>query len=432
MELSWLETGARSIVTRFLRQFITTGCLILLEDEGMTFTFEGTKRKSSLKVSLRVHSPKFYWKVAKESDLGFADAYINGDFSFVDKDEGLVTLFMIYLTNMELNTYTSKLNKRRGWWTPLIFTSVIGCGKYYLKHLLRRNTLSQARRNISSHYDLSNEFFSLFLDEFEGEDLKIAQLRKIYKLIDKARINKEHHVLEIGFGWGSTAIEIVKKTGCKYTGITLSEKQLQYAELKVKEAGLQDHINFILCDYRQLPNTYKYDRIISCEVIECVGDEFVEDFFRCCDSVLAENGLLVIQTTYITDHKYDEFRLSHGFIIEYIFPGGTLFSLNRVINKLLSIIIYILYSVVHLEEIGRHYYQTLRIWLENLHKNQNEILALGFDAKFIRMFEYYFDYCASGFKMRTLGSYQIVFNRPGDVAIFGDPYESTMYLEADA
>ncbi|KAL3828277.1 hypothetical protein ACJIZ3_017079 [Penstemon smallii] len=412
MDLSWLETGARSVVTRFLHQFITTGCLILLEDEGKTFTFEGTKRKSSLKVSLRIHSPMFYWKVAKESDLGLADAYINGDFSFVDKDEGLVTLFRIYIANMELNTYTSKLNKRRGWWTPLLFTSVIGSGKYYLKHLLRRPTLSQARRNISSHYDLSNEFFSLFMDEtmnyscaifkFEGEDLKIAQLRKIHKLIDKARINKEHHVLEIGFGWGITAIEIVKKTGCKYTGITLSEKQLQYAELKVKEAGLQDHIKFILCDYRQLPNTYKYDRIISCEVLESVGHEFVEDFFRCCDSVLAENGLVVIQTSYITDDKYDEFRLSHGFIREYIFLGATMPSLNRVTSAMASA------------------------------SRLCEILALGFDAKFIRTFEYYFDYCASGYKMRTLGNYQIVFNRPGDVAIFGDPYESTMYLEADA
>ncbi|KAG8370324.1 hypothetical protein BUALT_Bualt14G0105000 [Buddleja alternifolia] len=219
-------------------------------------------------------------KIATEADLGLVDAYINGDFSLIDKNEGLFNLF------------------------------------------------------------LSNELFSLFLDETMSytcavfktadEDLKRAQLRKIHMLIEKARINKEHHVLEIGCGWGNLALEVVKLTGCKYTGITLSEKQLQYAESKVKEVDLQDRIEFILCDYRQLPKTYKYDRIIACGMIESVGHEFYEEFFRCCGSVLVENGLFVLQFISIADEKYDEFRLSPGFIKEYIFPGGNLASLSRV------------------------------------------------------------------------------------------------------
>ncbi|KAG8369876.1 hypothetical protein BUALT_Bualt14G0059100 [Buddleja alternifolia] len=400
---SWFETGARLLVTRFFERFIATGCLILLEEGGTMFTFEGTRKKSNMKVSLRIHTPQFYWKVATEADLGLADAYINGDFSFVDKNEGLYNLFMMFIANTELSTYDSKINKKRGSWTPLLFTSAIASAKYFLKHASRQNTLTQARKNISQHYDLSNELFSLFLDEtmsyscavFKApdEDLKNAQSRKIHLLIEKARINKEHHVLEIGCGWGSLAIEVVKRTGCKYTGITLSEKQLEYAKLKVKEAGLQDQINFLLCDYRQLPKTEKYDRIISCEMLEAVGHEYMEEFFRCCESALAETGLFVIQFISIADEKYDEFRLSPGFIKEYIFPGGCLPSLNRVTSAMAAA------------------------------SRLRKIMGLGFDESFIRTWEYYFDYCASGFKTRILGTYQIVFNRPGDVAAFGnDPY----------
>ncbi|KAK4405923.1 Protoporphyrinogen oxidase 2 [Sesamum angolense] len=328
---SWLEIGARGLVTRFFERFVATGCIILLEEGGNAFKFESTRRKSNLKVTLRVHTPQFYWKVATEADLGFADAYINGDFSFVDKNEGLLNLFL-------------------------------------------------------------------------------------------ARISKEHHILEIGCGWGSSALEVVKRTGCKYTGITPSEKQLQYAELKVKEAGLQDQIELLLCDYRQLPKSYKYDRIISCEMIEAVGHEYIEEFFRCCESALAENGLLVLQFIAVADEKYDEFGLSPGFIREHIFCGGCVPSLSHVISCMAAAS---RLSVVHLEEIGCHYFHTLRRWRENFLKNQSKILALGFDEKFIRSWEYYFDYCAAGFNYCILGDYQIVFSRAGDVAAFGNkPYNA--------
>ncbi|KAG8373199.1 hypothetical protein BUALT_Bualt12G0146200 [Buddleja alternifolia] len=401
---SWLEMGARIIVTRFLERFIATGCLTLLEEGGTMFTFEGTNKKSHLKVYLRIHTPKFYWKVATEADLGLADAYINGDFSFVDKNEGLLNLFMIFIANRDSSTSASKLNNKRGWLTPWLLTSAVSSAKYCFRHVLRQNTLTQARRNISRHYDLSNELFSLFLDETmtyscaifktQEEDLKIAQLRKISLLIEKARINKYHHILEIGSGWGTLAMEVVKRTGCKYTGITLSEQQLQYAEDKVKKAGLQDNIKFLLCDYRQLPKIEKYDRIISCEMLEAVGHEFMEEFFRCCEYVLSEDGLLVLQFISIPDKRYDEFRRSPDFMKEYIFPGGCLPSLSRVTSAMTTA------------------------------SRLCEIQALGFDEKFIRTWEYYFDYCAAGFKSCTLGDYQVVFSRPGNVEIFGDPYKA--------
>ncbi|XAR48940.1 Cyclopropane-fatty-acyl-phospholipid synthase [Bertholletia excelsa] len=428
---SWKEAGARLFVTRFLGHYVDTGSLILLEEGGTIFTFEGPSNKCLLKTSLRIHNPQFYWKVATEADLGLADAYINGDFSLVDKNEGLENLFTVLIANRDLKNSVSRLTNKRGWWTPLFVTAGIASAKYFLQHVRRKNTLTQARRNISRHYDMSNELFSLFLDEtmtyscaiFKSadEDLKVAQLRKISLMIEKAKIDKNHEILEIGCGWGSLAIEVVKRTGCKYTGITLSEEQLRFAEMKVKEAGLQDHIRFLLCDYRQLPNTCKYDRIISCEMLEAVGHEYVEEFFRCCDSVLAEDGLLVLQFISIPDERYDEYRRSSDFIKEYIFPGGCLPSLSRVTSAMAASS---RLCIEHLENIGIHYHQTLRCWRKNFLDHQNKIISLGFDDKFIRTWEYYFDYCAAGFISFTLGNYQIVFSRPGNVSAFGNPYKA--------
>ncbi|KAM7261497.1 hypothetical protein ACFE04_008864 [Oxalis oulophora] len=427
---SWTETGARLFVTRFLERYITAGSLTLLEEGGTMFTFEATNKICSLNTVLRIHSPQFYWKIMTQADLGLADAYINGEFSFVDKDNGLLNLIMILIFNRDSNASTPNVNKRRGWWTPMLFTAGIASAKYFLNHVSRKNTLTQARRNISRHYDLSNELFALFLDETmtyscavfekENEDLKVAQMRKISLLIEKARINKNHEVLEIGCGWGSLAIEVVKRTGCKYTGISLSTEQLKYAKEKVKEAGLQDHIKFLLCDYRQLPKSHKFDRIISCEMIEAVGHEFMEEFFGCCDSALADNGLLVLQFISIPDQRYDEYRQSSDFIKEYIFPGGCLPSLSRLTS---AMAVASRLCVEHLENIGIHYHQTLRCWRQNFMEKQSEILELGFDEKFIRTWEYYFDYCAAGFKTHTLGNYQVVFSRPGNNVTFSNPYQ---------
>ncbi|XP_022932947.1 uncharacterized protein LOC111439562 isoform X2 [Cucurbita moschata] len=398
--------GARLFVTRFLGRYISTGSLIIMEDGGEIFTFEGTITNSSLqKVVLKVHSSQFYWKVMTEADLGLADAYINGEFSLMDKEEGLLNLILLLIANKNTNSS----NTRRGWWSPPLFTATIASAKYFFRHTSRKNTIAQARKNISRHYDLR-----------EDEDLRIAQLRKISVLIKKARINKKHKVLDIGCGWGTLAIEIVKQTGCHCTGITLSKQQLKYAQKRVQDLALQDHIEFLLCDYRELSSTTKYDRILSCRMIEAVGHEFMEDFFGSCESVLQDNGLLVLQFISVPDESYEEYRLSAGFIKEYIFQGGCLPSLSRITTAMTSAS---RLCVEHLENIGIHYYQTLRCWRNNFLNNQSNILELGFDQGFIRTWEYYFDYCAAGFKSRTLEDYQIVFSRTGNVATFNNPYE---------
>ncbi|CAH2052921.1 unnamed protein product [Thlaspi arvense] len=427
---SLTETGARLFVTRFMGQFISTGFVTILEEGGTMFTFGGKDSTCPLKSVLKIHSPQFYWKVMTQADLGLADAYINGDFSFVDKDSGLLNLIMILIANRDLSSPKSNLAKKRGWWTPMFLTAGLASAKYFLKHVSRQNTLTQARRNISRHYDLSNELFGLFLDDTmtyssavfksDDEDLKTAQMRKISLLIEKARVEKNHEVLEIGCGWGTLAIEVVRRTGCKYTGITLSIEQLKYAQAKVKEAGLEDRITFKLCDYRQLSDAHKYDRIISCEMLEAVGHEFMEMFFSRCEASLAQDGLIVLQFISIPEERYNEYRLSSDFIKEYIFPGGCLPSLARVTSAMSSSS---RLCIEHVENIGIHYYQTLRLWRKNFLERQKPIMALGFDDQFIRTWEYYFDYCAAGFKTLTLGNYQVVFSRPGNVAAFTDSYK---------
>ncbi|CAH2052923.1 unnamed protein product [Thlaspi arvense] len=412
MEPSLTEKGAR-----------------ILEEGETVLTFEGNDSRCRLKSVLEIHSPQFYWKVMTQADLGLADAYTNGDFSFVDKETGLLNLIMILIANREMNSQKSNLAKKRGWWTPMFLSAGLASTKYFMKHAFRQNTLTQTRRNISRHYDLSNELFALFLDDTmsyssavfksDDEDLMTAQMRKISLLIDKARVEKKHEVLEIGCGWGTLAIEVVRRTGCKYTGITLSIEQLKYAQAKVKEAGLEDNIKFELCDYRQLSDAHKYDRIISCEMIEHVGHEFMETFFSHCEAALAEDGIFVLQFISIPEERYNEYRLNSDFIKEYIFPGGCLPSLARVTSAMASSS-----NIENVENIGIHYYQTLRCWRKNFLENKMQIMALGFDDQFIRTWEYYFDYCAGGFKTLTLGDYQIVFSRPGNTAAFGNPFQS--------
>nr|CAB3456415.1 unnamed protein product [Digitaria exilis] len=364
MVLSWTEAGARLLVAKTFERHIIIGNVSILEEGGTAFSFGKACEKCNLKSVIQVHDPKFYWKLVTEADLGFAYAYINGYISFVDSREGLLNLI------------------------------------------------------------LSNDFFALYLDpsmtyssaifKAEDESLEAAQLRKHDSLISKAKVESWHHVLDIGSGWGTLAIRLVKKTGCKYTGITLSEEQLKYSKQKVKEAGLEDNITLLLCDYRQIPTCQKFDRIISCEMIEHVGHEYMDDFFGACEYHLAEHGLFVLQFITIPEDLYAKMRVRPEFIKEYIFPGGCLPSLSRVVSAMTNASSL---CVQHLENIGDHYYPTLMHWRDNFLANRKKVSALGFDETFIRTWEYYLTYCAAMFKSRTIMDYQMVFARPGDAKL---------------
>ncbi|KAI5084243.1 hypothetical protein GOP47_0000412 [Adiantum capillus-veneris] len=433
---TWPEYSAQLIVTSFLRQYIKIGSLQLEEAGGSILRFGEQSNPSSVKSVLRIHHSSFYWKIATRADLGLADAYIDGDFTCVDAERGLLSLLLILINNRDESNQTTQHSAKRSWWNPVLLTAVIGSASSYLRHLSNRNTLTNARRNIAAHYDLSNALFALFLDEtmtyscafFQSptESLEDAQLNKIRRMIDKAQIEQSHEVLEIGFGWGSMALEIVRRTGCKYTGITLSEEQLKFAQERVKEAGLEDKITFLLCDYRTLLGHKKFNRIVSCEMLEAVGHEHFQVFFRRCDHLLAKDGIVVVQVITIPEERYDAYRLSSDFIKEYIFPGGCLPSFSTLTAAMTAASSL---CVEHMENIGIHYFHTLLEWRQRFNANQSAILQLGFSEKFLRMWEYYFVYCAAGFQSCTLGVAQIVFSRPGNVPAFGDAWRRRCFYE---
>ncbi|WVZ62899.1 hypothetical protein U9M48_012591 [Paspalum notatum var. saurae] len=413
---SWTQTVARLLVVRKFDRSISIGNLSFMrsihEEGGTTFNFGKGCEKGHVKSVIQVHDPQFYWKVATEDDLGFAYAYINGYITFVDNKDGLLNILLIFIANgaehRRLSSSDSKSSyyKRKRWWTRFFGISGVAFIKYSLREASRKNAVSKTRKHISEHYDLSNDFFALYLDpsmtyssaifKAEDESLEAAQLRKTNILIDKAKVEPEHHVLEIGCGWGTLAIQVVKRTGCKYTGITLSEEQLKYAKRKVKEAGFEDRITLLLCDYRQIPACHKFDRIISCEMIEHVGHEYMDDFLGCCEHHLADNGIFVLQ--------------------EYIFPGGCIPSLARIVSAMSNAS---RLCVQHVENIGDHYYPTLIHWRDNFKANRENALALGFDEKLIRTWEYYLNYCAASFKEHAVMDYQAGLQNRGPARMAG-------------
>lgn len=433
---SWSQYAARAAVLAFLKGFIHLGILRVCETGGTAIEFGGegvsSEKKASMEACLHVKNPAFYWKVATRADLGLADAFVDGDFTCKGGSDGLLAFLLMLIANRDRARRPSMTPLRtKGWWRPAMPTAILGSAALYWRHLSRSNTLTKARRNISDHYDLSNDMFATFLDKTmtyscaifkePHEDLEPAQLRKLQHMIKKARIESHHHVLEIGFGWGSMAMEVVKSTGCRYTGITLSKQQLELAEQRVKAAGLQDRISFKLCDYRQLPGVGVYDRILSCEMLEAVGHEFIGEYFANCDRLLKLEGLLVVQVITTPEERYEEYRRSSDFIKEYIFPGCCVPAFGALVSAMASSS---LFSVEHMENIGPHYTTTLLRWRDNFLKRKEDIMRMGFSDQFIRMWDYYFVYCAAGFKTCTLGDLQIVFSRSGNMATIGDPYTS--------
>ncbi|CAL5079938.1 unnamed protein product [Urochloa decumbens] len=430
MAPSWTEAGARLLVLKHFDRYIRIGNMSILEDGGTMFSFGRSCERCQTKTVIQVHDPQFYWKVATEADLGFAYSYIHGYLTFADNRDGLLNLILITFANRGerkrlMRISASKSNPtRKGWWSPWLKFTGIACAKYILRHASRNNSVSKAVKNISKHYDLSNDFFALYLDpsmtyssgifKEEDESLEAAQLRKMNSLINKAKVESGHHVLDIGSGWGTLAVELVKKTGCKYTGITLSEEQLKYSKRKVKEAGLEDRITFLLCDYRQIPASQKFDRIISCEMIEHVGHEYMDDFFSSCEYHLAEHGIFVLQFIAVSEELYDKLRKRPEFIKEYIFPGGCLPSLARVVSAMTN---ESSFCVQHVENIGDHYYTTLMHWRDNFVANRKKVAALGFDETFMRTWQYYLTYCAAMFKSRATLDYQMVFSRTCDAKV---------------
>ena len=355
---------------------------------------------SKRKAQLQIKNNDFFRKVALHGSIGFGESYMDNDFATPD----LTALLRLFVPeNSEGSAPDAPQPLLSQMWNTL-------------KHKARKNTLKGSRRNIKEHYDLSNEFYSLFLDDsmtyssalFETgeEDLAQAQTNKIRRMANYLEPENDKHILEIGCGWGSWALDTVKRTGCKVTGLTLSDNQLAWAKAKTKAEALDDKIDLQLRDYRKTEG--QFDRIVSTEMIEAVGPEFLPGFFNHCDRLLKPGGKVALQVITMPDHRYDQYKEKSDWIQKYIFPGGHLPSVQALNIAMEEA------STLRLESqfaFGTHYAETLRHWRERFEENWASIHDLGFSERFQRMWRYYLCYCEAGFDEQYIDVQQLVLAR---------------------
>jgi cyclopropane-fatty-acyl-phospholipid synthase len=287
-----------------------------------------------------------------------------------------------------------------------------------LLHWLRRNTRRGARRNVAAHYDLGNEFFSLFLDptltyscgifERAGTSMEEASRAKYDRLCRKLALEPGDHVLEIGTGWGGFCLHAASRYGSRVTSTTISAEQRALARERVEAAGLADRVTVLDRDYRDLEG--RFDKLVSIEMIEAVGAEHLPAYFRACGERLTPAGRAAIQAIVIPDAHYERARRTVDFIKRYVFPGGHLPSVGALVDAAARASDL---RLAHLEELTPHYAETLRRWRARFLANLDRIRALGYPEPFLRMWEYYLRYCEAGFEERTIGLVQLVFERPG-------------------
>jgi cyclopropane-fatty-acyl-phospholipid synthase len=381
---------------------ICTGRISIVD--GQDRAHYGARTESGpLDVTIHVTDPRFWSEVAFGGSIGAGEAYMQGYW----RTDDLTSLVRILLRNRAvldgMETGFARMT------APL----------QELFHWLNRNTREGSRRNIAMHYDLGNDFFKLFLDptmmyssaifDRPGMTLEEAQIARLTRICQKLRLQPTDHLLEIGTGWGGMAIHAAQHFGCKVTTTTISREQHEYARERIAAAGLTDRITLLLEDYRAL--TGRYDKLVSIEMIEAVGHQFYDTYFRQCGALLTDDGLMLLQAITIADHRYDAARKSVDFIQRHIFPGSTIPSIS---TMLASIAKTTDLKLTHLEDIGLHYATTLRHWRDNFLSRLDAVRAQGFPDQFIRMWEFYFCYCEGGFEERAIGDVQMVLAKPGD------------------
>jgi cyclopropane-fatty-acyl-phospholipid synthase len=356
---------------------------------------------------IRVLNPAFFRKCVTYGDIGFGESYVDGDWD-TDDITGVISWFLM---NIEHAPTLSGSRKK-------VFGTNLFKMANRLSHLVRGNTVKGSKNNIQAHYDLSNDFFQTFLDAsmtysaayFRLPDLSLAdaQREKYDRLCQKLNIQSSDHVLEIGSGWGGFAIYAAKTYGCKVTTITISENQYRLAKQRIQEELLTDRIDIQLRDYRTLQG--EFDKIVSIEMLEAVGDKYFERYFAACERSLKRDGVLGLQVIISPDARYDQMRKGVDWIQKHIFPGSLLPSIARLNKAIQATSDLFLYD---LKDLGADYERTLSIWRANFNREKSNIRHLGFDDHFFRKWNYYFSYCEAAFAMRNISVVQMVYARPG-------------------
>ncbi len=355
--------------------------------------------RGALLAHVEVHDLRAYTALLQRGSLGLGLGYLEG---WWDCDD-LVTLVRILV---RARGRLGRIQDETGRLFSLVADPL---------RRRRRRPPTQDRRFVQAHYDIGNEFFSLMLDPtmsyscavFENVDdtLESASLAKLDRICRKLSLGANDHVLEIGTGWGGFAVFAASRYGCRVTTTTISAEQYDYATRLVAERGLADRVTVLNQDYRDLRGTY--DKLVSIEMIEAVDWRQVPGFFRACSRLLAPDGLMALQAITIEDASYDRAKTTTDFIKAFVFPGGSLPSMTSLTNASARAHL----SVVDVEDIGRHYAETLRRWRENFNLHRDEVRALGYDERFERLWSLYLTYCEAAFLERHVSDVQMILAR---------------------
>jgi cyclopropane-fatty-acyl-phospholipid synthase len=394
-----IDRMARRIIHAQLRK-LQHGEIVVREGHD-EFYFGRVSERIPFRIHIEVKHASFWSDVAFGGTAGSGEAYIKGSWQCSD----LVGLVRLFLANRDVIDSMDK-------------------GLMHLKrpmknmiHWLSRNTRRGSRRNISAHYDLGNDFFRLFLDptmmyssayyETEETPLEQAAVAKLDHICAKLKLTPDHHVLEIGTGWGGFAIHAATHCGCKVTTTTISREQYELTCQRVNEACLQDKITVLFSDYRDLEG--QFDKLVSIEMIEAIGHQYMNAYFNKCSTLLKPDGEMLIQAITIADYLYSSALKDVDFIKKFIFPGGFLPSIAAMTKSVASVSDM---KVFHLEDIGPHYARTLFDWRRRFFSKLKEVRELGYSDYFIRMWEFYLCYCEAGFRERDVGTVQMLLAKP--------------------
>ncbi|MDM7859787.1 cyclopropane-fatty-acyl-phospholipid synthase family protein [Alteromonas sp. ASW11-36] len=398
-ELNWVNRTCKAIFLNVLST-LPHG-QITIKERGTLVAAYGDAN-SDLKAEVDIQSPVAYKHLLVGGSVASGETYTDGLWT----TPNLTNVIRIFARNLDtLDQWEAKFK-----WLSMPVEKI--------RHLMRRNSQEQAKKNISAHYDLGNKLYTRFLDESMmyssaiypdvNSSLADAQIHKLKSICDKLQLNANDHLLEIGTGWGGLAVFAAKHYGCKVTTTTISEEQFAFAKDWVKREGLESRITLLKKDYRLLEGSY--DKLVSIEMIEAVGKEYMANFFSKCSSLLKQSGLMVIQAITIDDRRYETYSKGVDFIQKHIFPGGFLPS-QLIMNKTLKEHTDMMIRDLH--DIGLDYARTLNDWYIAFQQSREALTKDGYDERFARMWQYYLNYCEGGFLERTISTVQLIISKPG-------------------
>ena len=403
---NWINARAKNVVRRRLES-IKGGSITLVEGGEATIFGHSPPDEAGLSATVYINDGDFYSSVAFGGSLGAGEAYISGQWQCSD----LVSLVRLMISNRDvLESLDDEVSSMTQWRRRFL-------------HWLNRNTTSRSRKNIRAHYDLGNEFFKLFLDEsmtyscgfFEDESSTLAQAQeaKLRIICSKLQLNKHDRIVEIGSGWGGFAIYAAKNYGCHVSTTTISDEQYAHVKKRIVEEELTNNIAILKRDYRDMEG--EFDKLVSVEMIEAVGPQFLDTYLKKCSGLLKSDGIMLLQAITIQDQRYDRALNSVDFIQKYIFPGGFIPSVTAVVESARRVSDLRLFD---LEDIGPHYAKTLMQWKNSFFNRLEEIKSLGYADEFIRMWDFYLSYSAGGFMERALSDAHFLFVKPENRIVF--------------